>query len=118
MGIERLVLLLETLDVLPESVANTQPDVYVMVVGHVSAYALNAVEQLREACPKLRFFTHCGGGSFKSQMKKADKSMAAIAIVIGEDECANEQLTIKFMRDEREQQTVSLVDAIKQLNKQ
>ena len=117
MGIERLVLLLETLEAIPEIVAaHAKPDVFIMAVGEVSAYALTVAEQLRNACPALRFYSHCGGGSFKSQMKKADKSEAAFAVVIGEDECANQQVSIKFLRETREQQTVSLDDAIALLN--
>ena len=112
MGIERLVLLLETLNAVPASIAQQHPDVFVMAVGDVSAYALATAEKLREACPQLRFYSHCGGGSFKSQMKKADKSQANIAVVIGEDECAKQSITIKFLREEREQQTLELTDAI------
>jgi len=115
MGIERLVLLLETLNVLPDSI-NSQPDVYIMAVGDVGPYALQVAEQLRDACPALRFYTHCGGGSVKSQIKKADKSQADIAVFIGEDECDKQQVTIKFLRLAREQQTLSLSDAVALLN--
>jgi len=115
MGIERLVLLLETLNALPESIVS-QPDVYIMAVGDVSPYALQVAEQLREACPSLRFYSHCGGGSVKSQIKKADKSQADIAVLIGQDEYDKQQVTIKFLRQAREQQTLSLSDAITLLN--
>ena len=115
MGIERLVLLLETLNALPESIVS-QPDVYIMAVGDVSPYALQVAEQLRDACPSLRFYSHCGGGSVKSQIKKADKSQADIAVLIGQDEYDKQQVTIKFLRQAREQQTLSLSDAITLLN--
>ena len=55
----------------------------------------------------LTVVSHCGGGSFKSQIKKADKSGASIAVIIGESELANKQATIKFLREDREQEQVS-----------
>jgi len=69
--------------------------------------ALTLAEQLRSALPDLRLQLHCGGGSFKSRMKKADKSAAPIAILLGEDELAQQTATLKFLRDDREQQQVA-----------
>ena len=51
---------------------------------------------------------HCGGGSFKSQIKKADKSGAEIALILGESEMVNGEVAVKFLREAREQETVSL----------
>ena len=100
MGIERLVLLLDTLGRVPESIC-AAPDIYVIGVGKVAPYMMMAVEHIREQYANLRCHTHCGGGSFKSQMKKADKSGASIALIIGEDEVAQQQLTIKHLRQEK-----------------
>ena len=50
---------------------------------------------------------HCGGGSMKSQMKKADKSGADVALILGEDELSKQQVTVKYLREKRDQQTVS-----------
>ncbi|MGH1485699.1 MAG: histidine--tRNA ligase [Cellvibrionaceae bacterium] len=115
MGIERLVLLLQELDCFPSSIEPV-PDVYILAVGDshgsVQAYALSIAEQVRQAHPHLSCMTHCGGGSFKSQMKKADKSGANIALVIGEDEAANEQVSIKFLRQEQAQLTLPITEAI------
>ncbi|WP_081847968.1 histidine--tRNA ligase [Microbulbifer sp. HZ11] len=107
LGVERLVLLLETLEVLPDTL-DQQVDAYLVAVGDVQSAALAAAEQLRSDLPWLRLQTHCGGGSFKSQMKKADKSNADYALIIGEDEAAAGQVTVKSLRAEVEQQTVAV----------
>jgi histidyl-tRNA synthetase len=54
----------------------------------------------------LRVEANCGGGSFKSQIKKADKSGAALAIILGEDELSSNTVQVKFLRQERPQETV------------
>jgi len=53
---------------------------------------------------------HCGGGKFKKQMKKANDSGALIALIIGEDEIANEQVTIKYLREQKDQITISVAE--------
>ncbi|WP_081195244.1 histidine--tRNA ligase [Halomonas sp. BC1] len=107
MGIERLILLLETLDLVPEE-ALGGCDVYLVPMDDsATVAALTLAEQLRSALPDLRLQLHCGGGSFKSRMKKADKSAAPIAILLGEDELAQQTATVKFLRDDREQQQVA-----------
>jgi histidyl-tRNA synthetase len=105
MGMERLVLLLDELDVVPDSVGQTV-DLYLVAVGDVDKQALVLGENLRSDCPILRLQTNCGGGSFKSQMKKADKSGASIALILGEDEAENNTVGIKFLRQDRPQETV------------
>lgn len=107
LGVERLVLMLETLEVLPESLTQ-QVDAYLVAVGDVQSAALAAAEQLRDELPWLRLQAHCGGGSFKSQMKKADKSGADYALIIGEDEAAHGQITVKYLRSDQQQQTLPL----------
>ncbi|PID42227.1 MAG: histidine--tRNA ligase [Proteobacteria bacterium] len=123
MGIERLVLLLQTQNRLPESV-NSHADIYITAVGDdpkIAAYAANVADEIRSRTPS-RVLTHCGGGSFKSQMKKADKSMAKVAVLIGEDEVQAGKLTVKPLRAEKssrffvgEQQTLEREVAIKLL---
>ena len=105
MGVERLVLLLDELGVVPDSVGLTV-DVYLVAVGNVETQALVLGENLRSNCPTIRLQTNCGGGSFKSQMKKADKSAASIALILGEDEAANKKIGVKFLREDRPQETV------------
>jgi histidyl-tRNA synthetase len=105
MGVERLVLLLDELDVVPDSVGQTV-DVYLVAVGDVDNQALVLGEALRSDCPTIRLQTNCGGGSFKSQMKKADKSGAVVALILGEDEAATNKVGVKFLRQDRPQETV------------
>ena len=72
--------------------------------------ALSIAEQLRDAQPGIKVLLNCGGGSFKSQFKKADKSGASMAFIIGEDELKNQHVVIKFLRDEREQMTMAITE--------
>ncbi|MGP8290319.1 histidine--tRNA ligase [Vreelandella zhanjiangensis] len=107
MGIERLILLLETLNLVPDE-ALGGCDVYLVPMDDSATIAaLTLAEQLRSDLPDLRLQLHCGGGSFKSRMKKADKSAAPVAILLGETELAEQAVTLKFLRDDREQQRVS-----------
>ena len=105
MGVERLVLLLDELGVVPDSVGQTV-DVYLVAVGDVDSHTLVLAEKLRTACPTIRLQTNCGGGSFKSQMKKAGKSGAAVALVLGDDEAANKTVGVKLLRQDKAQETV------------
>ncbi|WP_417339149.1 histidine--tRNA ligase [Halomonas kashgarensis] len=106
MGIERLVLLLETLDLVPAD-AMGGCDVYMLPMDDsATVAALTLAEQLRGALPELRLQMHCGGGSFKSRMKKADKSGATLAVLIGDEELAQHSATVKFLRDDRDQRSL------------
>ena len=104
-GLERLIMLLDELGAVPDSV-DQQVDMYLVAVGDESDQAMQLAEQLRTALPAVRLETHCGGGSFKSQIKKADKSGAAVAIILGEDEVSSNTVQVKFLRQERPQETV------------
>jgi histidyl-tRNA synthetase len=97
MGMERLVLLLQALELAPEQ--PSQADAYLVAVGDgaiTAGFALG--EQLRNAIPGLRLQVHTGGGSFKSQMKKADRSGALLALVLGEQELASGTVGFKPLR--------------------
>jgi len=98
MGMERLVLLLgefSTADIGLSAVA----DVYVVAVGEAAhREALSTVESARDRMPRCKIIQHVGGGSFKSQMKKADKSGAKLALIWGEDEVAAGTVTVKHLR--------------------
>ena len=115
MGLERLIMLLDGMGVVPDSVAQ-QIDLYLVAVGDVAGQGMRLAEELRSGLPNIRIETHCGGGSFKSQMKKADKSGAAIAIILGEDELASETVQVKFLRQERDQETVDQANIVEFLN--
>lgn len=83
------------------------PDVYVVHQGEAAGrFAFRAAEQLRDAGFAVQL--HCGGGSFKSQMKKADGSGATIAAIIGDDEAAAGEVSLKPLREEGEQMKVAL----------
>ena len=105
MGMERLVLLLDELNAVPDSVAQTV-DVYIVAVGDMMKESVVLSDTLRSECPNIRIESHCGGGSFKSQIKKADKSGAAIALILGEEEVASATAGVKYLRREQPQETV------------
>lgn len=107
MGIERLILLLETLEQVPESIAR-QVDVYLCAIGDAAELAaLTLSERLRDGSPALRLQVNAGGGSFKNQFKKADRSGALFALVLGEDELAREVVGFKPLRGQGEQQEIA-----------
>ncbi|GLS84044.1 histidine--tRNA ligase [Paraferrimonas haliotis] len=114
-GLERLVLLLTELGKVDDSPAIA--DVYVTAMGDnaVSA-AMKVAENLRDQLPHLRVMSHCGGGNFKKQMKRADKSGAQVAIIIGDDEVSANTAVVKPLRSQQQQQSIAqteLVDAIR-----
>lgn len=104
LGLERIIALLEQQQA---AIPDNDPHLYIVTVGEqAQRHGLLLSEQLREALPALRVMTHCGGGSFKSQFKKADRSGARFALVLGDDEVAKRQAGLKALREELEQQTV------------
>ncbi|MBD9426594.1 histidine--tRNA ligase [Pseudomonas sp. PDM15] len=106
MGVERLVLLLETLELLPAEL-NSPADVYLCAFGEAAELAgLGLAERLRDAIPGLRLLVNSGAGSFKSQFKKADKSGARFALILGEDELTARVVGCKPLRDDAEQQNI------------
>ena len=104
MGVERLMALLEAQG---GGIDNPAPDVYVVHQGDAAQrHAFKAAELLRDI--GCAVFVHMGGGSFKSQFKRADASGAQLAIIIGDDEAAANAVTLKPLRVEAEQQRVTL----------
>ncbi len=108
MGIERLCLLLEACEKIPADIIDA-PQVYIVAAGaRAEMTAMVMAESLRDQLPWLRVLSNCGGGSFKSQFKKADKSGASIALILGDQEVDGGVVNIKWLRDEtREQKTVA-----------
>lgn len=103
-GLERLISLLEAGDALPETQG---PDVYLVAVGDAAAaQSLLLAESLRDQLPELRLISHCGGGSFKSQFKRADRSGARWTLILGEEEMAQQIIGVKTMAT-GEQQTLA-----------
>ncbi|WOT06195.1 histidine--tRNA ligase [Shewanella youngdeokensis] len=106
MGLERIVLLLQTLEL--DKDIKPVVDVYVTAMGDsCRVEAIKVAQDLRTSLPTLKVMTHCGGGNFKKQMKRADKSGAAVALVIGEDEVANNQVAVKHLRQDKAQELVA-----------
>lgn len=111
MGVERLLALMQELAPPP---AARPLDVYLVHVGQAAErFAILAAESLRDA--GLRVALHCGGGSFKAQMKKADASGARYAVLVGEDEAAAGELTLKPLRCASAQKRLSLSAAVNYL---
>ena len=105
LGMERILALLESQQKQPLQTV----DIYMILIGAASEIkGLQISENIRDAVPGVKMITHCGGGSVKSQMKKADKSGAGIALIIAEDELENEQVTVKYLREKKEQETFSV----------
>ena len=103
LGLERLVALLEARE-LPDA---TTPHAYLLLAGEAAERnGPLLAEKLRDALPALRLLVHAGGGSFKSQMKKADRSGARLALILGEDEMLAGNIAIKDLRGTGEQQHV------------
>lgn len=104
MGLERLVLMMETLG---NTDVRRNVDVYMVTAGEGTLTAgMKLVEQLREQVPGLRVMTHFGGGNFKKQFKRADKVGAAVALVLGENEVAEKTVVLKDLAG-GEQETIS-----------
>jgi histidyl-tRNA synthetase len=105
LGLERMVSMLEA-GALP---SERGLDAYLVAVGDgPQGKALLIAEALRDALPELQLLCHCGGGSFKSQFKKADRSGARYALVIGEAELERGVVGVKPLRREAEQTEVAL----------
>jgi histidyl-tRNA synthetase len=108
-GLERVFLLMQEYGI----TASDAPDVYLVNVGEQAGQAAFSIaEQLRNA--NIRVVLHAGGGSFKSQMKKADRSQAKFALILGDDEVVNNVVNLKAMQAETksEQLQCTLQEAI------
>ncbi len=108
MGIERFVALYEACGGQP---ADDDADVYIVAVGDAAeTHAVLLAESLRTSLPGVVVDQNLGGGSFKSQMKRADKSGAKFALILGEQEVANRQVGVKPLRSHDEQREVAIDD--------
>lgn len=109
LGVERVLLLQEALGGREQA----SLDCYVLHLGDkASSAAWRFSERLRDASSNLSVVVHCGGGSFKQQFKKADKSGAKVALIFGEEEVNANKVGIKFLREQRDQAVMAEVDAI------
>lgn len=109
MGIERLVLLYKTLAEKPDD----SPLAYLIKVGDLAAkQGMLLTEQCHQGAPAICMVQHAGGGSFKSQFKKADKSGARLALILGDDEVAAGTIGIKYLREDEAQITIAQSELI------
>jgi len=105
LGMERIILLMDTLGLVKTD--TSEQSIFIIAVNEPALLrALLIAESIRTSCPKIQVITNTAGGSFKSQFKKADKSGARLALIFGEDEIANQQISVKDLRNETEQITV------------
>jgi len=114
LGMDRLV---ELIDELGCNDAEPQPDVFMILAGEKAiVHGLALAETLRDAEPHWTVICNCAGGSMKSQFKKADKSVAKVAVIIGETELANGLVGVKNLREKTDQQNVEqhrLIDTLR-----
>jgi histidyl-tRNA synthetase len=105
LGMERLIGILEEMSL---TNADPGPHAYFILVGSAAERAgFILAEQLRTEVPALCLSTHCGGGSIKTQFKRADKSGALFALILGEDELATNTVTVKYLRENLPQQQIN-----------
>lgn len=109
MGLERLIALLTEFKLLPQ--LSNAPDAYLVMVGEGTMQAgMLLAEKLRDELPGLRIITNGGGGNFKSQFKRADKSGARVALILGHEELLEQKVAIKYLREDKPQEAISISD--------
>ncbi|MEE8118257.1 MAG: histidine--tRNA ligase [Gammaproteobacteria bacterium] len=105
MGVERLVSLASQSGL---SGRNTTPQVYLVAVGDAAVQAGQVMaEQLRDALPELRLTMNCGAGNFKAQLKRADRSGATHALILGDEEVKTQTVGLKPLRNDAPQEEVA-----------
>ena len=117
MGLERLVLLVQ--EVNKSIPVKSAVDIYVVYQGEgTTLAAFQLAEKLRSELPHLSTMLHCSGGNFKKQFRRADKSGATLALVLGESEVQNNQVVLKHLLGAAEQQTIDVANLIEHVKAQ
>lgn len=112
-GIDRLVLMLKEFN--PDLKSNNNPDIFMVLMGDKAIQqGLVVADSIRQEFSNIKVNFNSAGQSFKNQFKRADKSGAKLAIIIGDDEADNNSVTIKWLRENKEQQTI-LIDNLKDI---
>ncbi len=110
LGMERLV---SVIDKIGKRIENLKFDAYFILVGdEAKKRSFKISQELRDKVPGIRLITHCGDNSFKSQFKRADKSGAKLALIMGEDELKNGEISIKNLREEAEQISIKIENLV------
>lgn len=108
LGIERLVLMLTETNIIKD--IRPQVDAYLVILGNdVQIQANQLAELWRDQVPEIRLQSHCGGGNMKKQLKRADKSGAKIALILGDEEISQEKVLVKYLRGQKEQESVEFL---------
>jgi histidyl-tRNA synthetase len=103
LGLERLISLIMATKVLIDI-----PDIYLIMMGEAAELeGLLLAEKIRAKAPSLSVITNCGGGNFKNQFKRADKSGARLAVILGDDELEKRTITVKHLRIEEPQKSMT-----------
>ena len=117
-GIERLILMLDSLGKVPEEVCKSI-DVYVLVVGaNLAEQALELVQRIRTEFPQLGVVSHCGGGKYNSQLKRAFNSGARLAVILEREDTGSNDLKnakIRRLEDSKESETVEIANILPKL---
>jgi histidyl-tRNA synthetase len=114
-GLERLLSLVE--QQMTDSVQ--QIDAYFVALGEeASRYGFQLLAKIRQQLPDCAIQMNCGGGSIKAQMKRADRSGARLALIVGEDEVNNQQISVKHLQEKQQQQVLSENELLQLLNTQ
>jgi histidyl-tRNA synthetase len=109
LGMERILALLES----QQQLQTGTIDIYLVLLGDACELrGLQLAEEIRAQIPDIKMITHCGGGSIKSQIKKADKSGADITLILAEEELKQGQVTVKYLRENKDQKSVSFDELI------
>ena len=111
MGIERLVAMVEQSGI---KIEPNHPDIFVIVAGeHAQKFAYPIIESVRDKVNDISILVNCDGGSFKSQMKRADKSGADYAFIVGDEEAEQKVFAVKNLREDVSQQKLNQDELVK-----
>ncbi len=110
LGMERLIELIDIAKQLPT--IKMAPDIYMIGEEQGKAESLLLAEKIRTAIPSIFVQVDCVGGQWKNQFKRADKSGASLALIMGDQELKNKTVAVKYLREKREQETIELGDVV------
>ncbi|KPJ67831.1 MAG: histidinol dehydrogenase [Coxiella sp. DG_40] len=112
LGLERLAEIIST-----QKTVENIPDVFLITVGETAKqHGLLLAEQLRDKLPKMCIITSCSSGGFKTQFKRADKSDAKVALILGDKEIEQEIVTVKYLREDKPQMNLKFSEVVKLLS--
>ncbi len=117
LGFERLILLLETVHNYTQPIQNIFTVTLILASESVLKYAMHLVELIRDFCPEVCLLS-AWGGSLKSQMKRANMRGSTLALMVGDEEAEKDNITIKYLNDDKQQEMISKDKICQLLNDQ